>query len=386
LENAAGLRSGTRLVKTGDAHPDSVAVTYLHPEDSYYDFSGHSPATPTVVRTPSGKLLVAVTVFADRSQWPADPQLTLIYQSTDEGKNWDYVCDIVPMLDGGLYVHKGTIYLFGVDTSYGNLIVGKSEDDGLTWSTPVTLARGEGPRRWGWHAVNTPFLEHNGRVYKAIEYGYVNPKPTAEDIANNPTHHVVLAGNDYTLCHYQSVISIDADADWMVPQNWTIAALSIEESVDPNQCIEGNLAVLPDGTMVNLLRTMRYGISLEMVVNTQDPHAPMQFGREVTDFPLSVQSKFTIHKDPTTGYYIAIGSETNRKHLCMAVSKDFREWKVVHSIVDARETKNAFSYPNWIFSGNDLLILVRTAWNGAVNDHDNNMITFHKVTNYRQYL
>jgi len=386
LQNSLGMKSGTRLVRTGDAPEHCVVVDYLHPMDMQYDFSGHSPAAPTIVRTDSGKLLASTNICCDRTQWPADPRLTIIYQSLDNGKTWDYVCDIYPMFNGTLHVHKGVVYLLGLDTDYGDLIVGKSEDEGLTWSAPVCIGRGEGMRRWGWHSSTMNFTEIDGRLYKAIEYGYVNAKPTNEQFEANPLEAIVLANTNYLLGHYQCVLSIGVDEDWMQPENWVISELTRMDDVDPLQCIEGNIVQLPDGKVVNLLRTIYMGKSLLMGVDTENLDAAMTYIKTVEDFPLSAISKFSIRKDESTGYYIALGSLGTRQHLAMAVSKDFENWETVCSIKDARGTNNAFSYMEWLFDGDDIILLSRSAWNGANSAHDNNCLTFHRLENYKQYL
>ena len=123
-----------------------------------------------------------------------------------------------------------------------------------------------------------------------------------------------------------------------------------------------------------------------MGVDTENLDAAMTYIKTVEEFPLSAISKFSIRKDDSTGYYIALGSLGTRQHLAMAVSKDFENWETVHSIVDARGTNNAFSYMEWLFDGDDIILLSRSAWNGANSAHDNNTLTFHRLENYKQYL
>lgn len=386
LENALGKRSCLRLVRTGDAPADAVVVDYLHPQDMQFDFSGHSPAAPSIVRTASGALLASSTICFDRTDWPATARLTVLYRSCDHGATWDYLCDIYPLFNGTLYVHKDTVYLLGLDMDYGDLIVGKSEDEGLTWSAPVCIGRGEGAHRWGWHSSTTNFVHIGGRIYKPLEFGYVNEKPTAEQMAATPLEATVLGGRNYMLSHYQGVLSIGEDEDWMQPENWVISDFIRVDGVDPLQCIEGNIVSLPDGRIVNLLRTIHMGESLLTEVNAEHPEAALTYLKTVTDFPFSTICKFSIRRDERTGYYIALGSTHGRKHLAMAVSKDFECWEIVHSIADGRGTGNAFSYMEWLFDEEDIILISRSAWNGANNAHDNNCLTFHRIINYRQYL
>ena len=75
----------------------------------------------------------------------------------------------------------------------------------------------------------------------------------------------------------------------------------------------------------------------------------------------------------------------------LAVSTDCINWTEVKTVADSREagkhgvTKLAYSYPDFTYDGDDILILSRTAANAPNNQHDNNMITFFRIKNYKQY-
>ncbi len=378
-----GTSSVERMVKTGIEIPDAVVVDYLHPDDLSLDCSGRALGAPALVRLPSGALLAADCVFCDRTVWPSLPNLSRLFRSEDEGDHWTYVCDLLPSFNGSLFVHRGILYFLALDGDYCNLIITASWDEGATWSDPVTLFRGESPHRWGWHSSAMAPLEHRGRLYKAIEFGHVAEYGANGDAA--PEGAWCHKGLYFDLAHHLGVLSIDADADPLVAENWRMSDLYYPREVDPHQCIEGNM-VERQGVLFNILRTMNKGISLRLTVE-DDPEAPLRDPVTLTDFPLSAVSKFEIKRDPKTGNYIALGNDGqyNRKRLVMAVSKDLRSWRIAYEIADARGTEDAYSYPDFIFSGEDLLLLSRTAYNGAKNNHDTNMITFHRIKSFRQY-
>ena len=78
-----------------------------------------------------------------------------------------------------------------------------------------------------------------------------------------------------------------------------------------------------------------------------------------------------------------------RTVLSMAVSEDFYTWRVVKRILDYRHSdpsRIGFQYPDWIFDGDDILLLVRTAFGPSANFHDANYQTFLRIENFRQYL
>jgi len=384
VERDDGVRSDARIVKVGACPANSVVVDYLHPEDKIFDFSGRALGAPALVRLPSGALLAADCVFCDRTAWPSLPTLSRLLRSEDEGQTWRYVCDLLPSFNGSLFVHRGRLYFLALDGDYCNLIITASEDEGESWSTPVTLFRGESAHRWGWHSSAIAPLEHGGRLYKAIEFGHVAEYGTNGDAA--PEGAWCHKGLYFDLAHHLGVLSIDADADLLVAEHWRMSELYYPRQVDPYQCIEGNI-VERQGALFNFLRTMNKGVSLQMTV-ASDPEAVMHSPVVPQDFPLSAVSKFEIKRDPVTGIYVALGNEGqyNRKRLVMAVSADLAKWRIAYEIADARGTEDAYSYPDFIFSGEDILLLSRTAYNGAKNNHDTNMITFHKIEGFRQYL
>lgn len=385
ITRANGVSSYERIVKTGREMEGVVTVDYLHPDDMIFDFSGRALGAPSLVRLPSGALLAADCVFCDRTSWPSLPNLSRLFRSDDEGKNWDYVCDLMPSFNGSLFVYRERLYFLTLDGDYCNLVITASDDEGKTWCDPVTLFRGESTHRWGWHSSAMPIFEHNGRLYKAIEFGHVAEYGTNREDA--PEDCWTCNGMYFDLAHHLGVLSIGADDDLLVAKNWCMSDLYYPKDVDPYQCIEGNI-VHKDGELYNIVRTMQNGISLKMTLD-KNPESVMHSPTIYKDFPLSAISKFEIKFDEQTGYYIALGNDAtvwDRQRLVMAVSKDLENWTIALEIADGRGTENAFSYPDFIFSGDDILLLSRTAYNGAKNNHDTNMITFHKIENFRKYF
>ncbi|MNL51798.1 hypothetical protein D3C87_1749260 [compost metagenome] len=48
--------------------------------------------------------------------------------------------------------------------------------------------------------------------------------------------------------------------------------------------------------------------------------------------------------------------------------------------------RTGFQYPDWVFDGEDIIYLSRTAYQGARNYHDSNRITFGRLVNFKNYL
>lgn len=93
-------------------------------------------------------------------------------------------------------------------------------------------------------------------------------------------------------------------------------------------------------------------------------------------------SKFEV-KRRADGVYLAVGNRLPlRNILSVYASKDLEQWEFVQDVVNCeaypKET-TAFQYPAFIFDGEELLVLSRTAFNGASSFHDNNYQTFHRI-------
>ena len=138
--------SALRLVRTGFV-PGTV-VNYLHPEDTVYAFSGHSLCSPSIVRLPSGDLMTAMDVFDGKY---GNSKLSFLFKSKDNGKTWRYVTDIYPAFWPKLFVHRGKLYLLAGQHDYGDLLIGRSDDEGETWTVPTHIISGCGPCENGPH-------------------------------------------------------------------------------------------------------------------------------------------------------------------------------------------------------------------------------------------
>ena len=123
--------------------------------------------------------------------------MTKVFVSRDTGDTWEYLSDIYPCFWGKLFLHKNILYMLGTSTEYGALLIFKSADSGKTWSKPAHIMDGGSRDEGGPHKAPMPVVNHNGRLWTAIDYGSWS-----------------------TGGHASGVISIDADQDLMDPENW----------------------------------------------------------------------------------------------------------------------------------------------------------------------
>lgn len=373
-----GSAGPERLFRTGKV-PGTV-IQYLHPDDRRYAFSGHALCSPCLVKLPSGALLASMDVYGGRA-----PQcLTMLFRSDDRGESWQYVCDLYPCFWGKLFVHRGRLYMLALSTEFGDVLIGASDDEGRSWCAPVRLFPGSSTVGRGWQQSPMPELVFGGRILFSMEYAG--------------------RGVPYGAC----ILSAPEDADLLDPAVWRmtqpfvplqdIAGLPGAET----ECfIEGNLYVSPEGRAECLLRHDGKGFdpmcakAARLLVDPNDPEAAERFGG-FADLPCGAENKFMLRQDPQTGLYIVIGNRPvsprpgkQRTVLAMYASRDARSWRFAADILgdpDADPERTGFQYPSFLIDGEDILLQVRTAVNGARNFHDANYSTFHILRDFRRTI
>lgn len=357
LEASDNRKSEIRLVKTGECIGN--VINYLHPEDEYFYFSGRYYASPSILRLPSGKLLASYDIFKSNS-----PQcMNVIFESNDNGESWNYVCDLFPSFWGKLFLANGRLFMLSISRDAGDLLVGESKDEGHTWSNPTVIARGPGNGIAGFHRAPCVCVEKNNRLWFAVENG------------SWPEGY-------FKVC----IASVDLSKDILDDESWEISKpyeYIPKEGKTADRTIEGNPFIGNNG---ELFVMYRYGKSKAILMQADplDPKKALEFISEI-DLPLA-HTKFEIQR-ANDGYLYAAGNLTKadervrRNILVMYKSKDGFTWEYLKTIVDCSEYDKqytGFQYPSFLLEENKVILLSRTAFNGARSFHDSNMITVHK--------
>ena len=307
-----------------------------------------------------------------------------MFGSDDRGATWQYICDLFPLFWGKMFVHQDRLYMIGCSTEFGDVVIGASDDEGKTWTMPTHLFAGSNTLGEGWEQSPMPIVVHDGRVYVSMEY----------------------AGR--TIGRKPCILSAPADADLLDAANWTV---SKPFTADPAllgipgtrvECfIEGNLFVSPAGDLCCMLRCDGEGLdplhgqAPVLRVNTADADAPMEFLRFVP-LPCGFHSKFMMRYDAVSDRYIAIGNLPTDASVCqqrnvvaLFSSKDGETWETCCRLFDyANEPPRevGLQYPSFLFDGDDILLQLRVALNGAKNHHDANYSTFHVIRDFRRLI
>lgn len=383
----------------------TICLVFLIGNVQAQDFPGvpgnivtHSPASsgmyigsPSIAILPNGDYVASHDFFGPKSTEHVSA-VSRIFSSSDKGKTWKQISEINGQFWSKLLVHQGNLYLFGTNRHHGNTIIRKSLDRGATWTSPTDAQNGllkEGE----YHCAPVPFVEHDGRLWRAME-----------DAAGPPKQW----GKRYSAF----MMSIPLQADPMVASNWTLSNIMRYDSAYLNGhftgWLEGNAVIAPDGSVLDILRvddrtTLEekaaiVRISADGKTATFDPETGF------IAFP-GGSKKFTIKYDAKSGLYWTLSSLVPdavkagnagkspsgiRNTLGLFSSKDLKTWKFHKTLLEHPDVvKHGFQYVDWLFEGKDIIFLSRTAYDdglgGARNNHDANFLTFHRVRKFRRH-
>jgi hypothetical protein len=325
---------------------------------------------------------------------------TKFYRSDDNGVSWTLISS--NDLDDGIpFVHDGAIYYLCNRPGRHDIIIIRSDDEGETWTDPVTLFEG---RFWG---TSAGFAVRDGRLY--CSFGQANE----DGVFNNRGSRIVALAAD--LAH-----------DPMDPGAWRIsnslvypgtprllvAAFYLDYD-DPPEDARGDHWLEPsvadvNGTLRVIVRNRidRYATSHVAAVLEIDDDGTDLGLRFVQFHPMpGAQNDFQIIKDPETGYFWtpvnlpsrsqdsdwheelkAAGFKSEpgneRRILALLYSVDCLNWFQACIVAMWTRSTQGFQYATPFIDGDDMLFAIRTAEAGG-NQHDNDLVTFHRLLGFR---
>ena len=368
-------------------------IKFQHPKTKTY------LGSPSIIRLIGGTMLATHDYFGPGcpKNHENEEHLTSVYRSTDDGASWSNLTHVANAYWSTLFTHQGDVYLIGTSQQYGSIVIRRSSDGGYTWSHPSDDRSGllfqGGPFHQppNYHCAPVPILEKDGRLYRAFE--------------------------DCTPClwgtGFQSlIISADSSADLLQASSWTMSnKLPFDSSHVPSEWgklekpgwLEGNLVETKGGEVWNILRfnsTPIWDKAAVIQVHDSGQKITFQPNDGFIDFPGGI-TKFTIRFDSVSELYLTLSNNnpntenpSRRSVLSLHASENLTDWQHKMTLLqdDSGLPYNqsieltGFQYPDWQFDGEDIICLVRTAYDGAHNFHDSNRITFHRIKNFRRLI
>ncbi|RUL85420.1 exo-alpha-sialidase [Tautonia sociabilis] len=348
----------------------------------------HSPASsrqyigsPSIAALPGGMYVASHDFFGPGST----RDTTVVFASKDRGASWTRIAVIKGQWWSTLFFHRGALYLMGTSREYGETVIRRSDDRGFSWTSPVDSSSGLLLPGQRFHCAPVPVVEHNGRIWRAME--------DAEGPGGWGEHFRAF------------MMSAPVDADLLRAESWTVSRpLGSDRSWLDGMFggwLEGNAVVTPDGQIVDLLRVdtkPEAGFAALVHISEDGNAATFDPEADFIRFPGGAK-KFTVRYDPRTQCYWSLTNWVpprfdlgqpgrTRNTLALVASTNLRDWEVRAVVLHHPDVEHhGFQYVDWLFEGEDLIAVVRTAFDdglgGAHNQHDANFMTFHRIENFR---
>lgn len=339
--------------------------------------------SPSIVVRGDGCYVVAHDVFGEDSS-SSDSYL---YLSEDGGGSWHQIAHVPDAFWSSLFMHQGSMYLLGATELYGNLVIRRSDDGGLTWTVPSDGESGILRSDAGFHTAPVPLIEHDGRLWRTYE---------------------INTALDQGWGHFSAgVMSIPISSDLLVADNWSLTVpIEVSDELRANGCptwLEGNIVEDQHGKLVNILRAHVVDRERQFAVRLQvdSAHGALRLPAEDALLPMpGGGSKFTIRFDPQSRCYFSLVNTAMydasphrgllaRNTLTLARSRDLESWDVLSVVAHHPDDEfHGFQYADWVIDGDDIVAAVRTASEfdgaGAHSYHDSNLITFHRISRFRE--
>lgn len=358
--------------------------------------------TPGIVEGFDGRLVVSVdyggpgTSVLDGSRsdfgdYKSGNQIRILL-SDDNGKTWRETSARIPMMHEILFKAGKSLYMIGHS---GRLLITRSDDNGETWSEPSVLC--PEPR---WHQSCAPVDIHDGKITLVYEKWVSDGHPWP---GVGPVLMQAKVDDDLTEASswkFSDLYNPDEDMEASRPSGIPLTDPGKAGILETNVIRiydEKNPFYDPSGKSVVLM--MRASVGLPdigvMMRGVENPDGSLAVeklkknGREMyfAHIP-GADLKFYVVYDPESRLYWLLHSQMDgrmnyRQRLALSYSPDLLKWTFAGLVAVGPADNAARHYASMIIHGDDLLIVSRSGDERARNSHDGNIVTFHRVKDFR---
>ena len=302
-----------------------------------------------------------------------------VYKSTDRGNTWTRISDGLRQTYCAVYEIGGALYMLGCDAVAGSLAVQKSTDGGFTWGSNQVIFSKEGTDD-GYHGGSSPFVEKNGRLYRAMG-----------DRGGNGTWSITL-------------LSISLSDDPEDPSAWTMSNKLYYDpswlSVSSTRWEEPALIKKADGSLAIIARID--GTTDKEYAALIDVNSDTSISLNRVFAMPGAAKRLTIAYDAQSGKYWSLISPFYantrslyglsptqiRNSLVLISSPDLINWTRERTCIYSDNAfNNSYHYIDWRFDGDDLVSVFRCSADESrglpLSYHDSNAFGFFRVRNFR---
>lgn len=352
-----------------------------------------------------------------------------IYISDDRGKNWRQTGHF-PFYHARPFEADGRLYILGHNS---DLMIIRSDDEGETWSDPVKLSEGEFWHQSAcnvWYKDESVYLVMERIVYKdgdiwpvsviapVLMRGRVEDDLTMKDnwtFADEFVFRDVIDQeklNFFGVPFYKTprkekifiapgrscspigwletnVVQImDPDHYWYDPSGKTFLLLSRARTGGTGYCALSQVYEREDGSMVTGLVTMPSGV--------QAAFLPIPGGHMRFHIIYDEQTKlYWLLSTQSTDSMVRVDRlqpdrfnlpNNERQRLQLHFSKNCVDWCFAGLVAIGGSQKQSRHYASMIIDENDLIVLSRSGDERAKSAHDGNIITFHRIYDFRSLV
>lgn len=359
--------------------PPGVVIAHISQQEGRYIGS------PSICVLPDGTYIASHDEFGPKST-ETTCATTRVYRSTDKGASWQPLSRLEGQFWSSLFTANGSLYIIGTNKAHGDIVIRRSDDGGMSWTTPQdsttgVLLSGE------YHTAPVPLVAHGGRIWRAVEHATFSDTRWPQRYGAMMIS-AKMGGDLLNAATWKATNVIRGDSTWLRKRfkGW----------------LEGNAIVTPDGKLANMLRIEAPDSTAEYaaIARVDDGGENITFNPD-SDFVKMPGGgkKFTIRYDSLTKRYWTLSNPqylqvprwnrySVRNMLVLCSSTDLRQWTSHEMILFYPERwHNAFQYVDWLFEGDDMICVSRTAFaddtGGANSFHNSNYMTFHRIKNFR---
>lgn len=418
--------------------PPPGAIRALAPNHVVFDETPGQPTPlgcPSILRLEGGRLVAASDRGGVTLQAEGSPRAR-ICTSDDGGLTWT-ARGTSPLNQARLFQCGTVLYYLGYNH---DLKIMKSEDRGEHWSEPFDLKTGKS--QWYaqpcnvWHAKGNVYLVMERRVYEDNKSGWtignlapVLMRAREKDDLTLPsswTYASELAFADLIPGYRQNNLALDFFGVPFFPQDFPKAKqVAPGRPMHPMGWLETNVVQITDPnhlwfdpkqrTFHLFMRAHTGGTgfaAIAQVIENDDGtmttglvHAPSGKTHLFLPFP-GGQMRFHVLYDAPTKLYWLLGTQATdsmtrpealpkdryqlpnneRQRLVLHFSKNMVDWCFAGLVAVAPGNRGARHYASMDFDGDDLVILARSGDERALSAHNGNLVTFHRVKNFRNLV